>query len=502
MISSLKYHTETSYERHTLGGHTLDWVNQPRLFKNYPDSLDRVPLPQFEDIPQASLWALPQESSPKPLDLDIIARLLDLTQTVTAKARHANGDFFYRSAASAGALYPNEIYVAAHDVTMLDPGLYHYDIYQRSLTAIRKQPVLTPLIDALPQKNNTGIAATFFITGIFNRSAWKYRQRAYRYVLLDAGHILWNLMTAVKTLAVSSRMVADFSDTKINHLLGVDGQREVCLVCVNLFYGSTITETGNSVVLPDTGSRIVNASQTADSEMGYPLIRDIHQSGCLTDISVSPLSKQPQPSLIIGPKFDESRPFRQQSIAQRTLYPNALFTRRSKRNFVPATLPHTRFMELMDFLSRQGSQILRYSSGYPRPMPITVGFIADHIEGLESGFYLCDFDAHCFGKVTSGKFQSRMAAICLDQVWLKNACLHVLFMTNFQDVDHYWGARGYRYAMLEAGRLGQALYVAATALNLGCCGIGALFDYDAQDVLTLNATSFLCYLVAVGIVKK
>ena len=95
-----------------------------------------------------------------------------------------------------------------------------------------------------------------------------------------------------------------------------------------------------------------------------------------------------------------------------------------------------------------------------------------------------------------------MAWICLDQRWLTNAGVHFLFVSNLDVLDGTCGARGYRYAMLPAGRMGQRLYVAATAMGLGCCGIGALYDGEAAALLGLNEASVLLYLVAVGAVKK
>jgi nitroreductase len=87
-------------------------------------------------------------------------------------------------------------------------------------------------------------------------------------------------------------------------------------------------------------------------------------------------------------------------------------------------------------------------------------------------------------------------------MWLANAAVHFLFLANLDVLDRTWGARGYRYAMLQAGRLGQRLYVASTALGLGCCGIGALYDGEAASLLGLNENSRLLYLVAVGTVKR
>ena len=56
--------------------------------------------------------------------------------------------------------------------------------------------------------------------------------------------------------------------------------------------------------------------------------------------------------------------------------------------------------------------------------------------------------------------------------------------------------------MLTAGRLGQRLYVAAEALGMGCCGIGALYDGEAMEMLGLNQSSRLLYLVGVGNIKR
>jgi nitroreductase len=97
---------------------------------------------------------------------------------------------------------------------------------------------------------------------------------------------------------------------------------------------------------------------------------------------------------------------------------------------------------------------------------------------------------------------ARSTSVCLDQEWLKNAGVHFLFLANLEVIEKTWGPRGYRYAMLTAGRLGQRLYVSAEAMGMGCCGIGALYDGEAMDMLGLNQSSRLLYLVAVGTVKK
>ena len=95
-----------------------------------------------------------------------------------------------------------------------------------------------------------------------------------------------------------------------------------------------------------------------------------------------------------------------------------------------------------------------------------------------------------------------MAQVCLDQMWLANAGLHFLFLTNLDTLDQTWGSRGYRYAMMSAGRLGERLYLMSSAFGLGCCGIGAFYDQEAAELLELDEGNYLLYLVAVGSIKR
>ena len=66
----------------------------------------------------------------------------------------------------------------------------------------------------------------FIWTGVFRRSKWKYKQRAYRYVYLDAGHLAQNLALAAVALGMGSCQIAALYDEEANALLGVDGVEE------------------------------------------------------------------------------------------------------------------------------------------------------------------------------------------------------------------------------------------------------------------------------------
>ena len=134
----------------------------------------------------------------------------------------------------------------------------------------------------------------------------------------------------------------------------------------------------------------------------------------------------------------------------------------------------------------------------PYDSSFCIGFLAGNVESLDSGLYLLDREKGAIGLVRSGHFLEQMSHICLDQGWLAGAALHFIFITNMEVLDRTWGARGYRYAMFTAGSMGERLYLAASALGLGCCGIGAFYDREASELLGLNSESRILYVVAIG----
>jgi SagB-type dehydrogenase family enzyme len=177
-------------------------------------------------------------------------------------------------------------------------------------------------------------------------------------------------------------------------------------------------------------------------------------------------------------------------------YAESVLKRRSIRAYGSDPYPRQQLMQLLSLLCRPlalGTEPNRIDNSN-----LTVGFLATRVADFESGFYLLDrADKKCL-LVKPGNLNNKMAAVCLDQDWLRQAPLHFLFMSNLDQHEVQMGSRGYRYDLLDAGRMGQRLYMGATAMGDGCCGIGALYDQEARDLLGLNEGSYLLYLVAVG----
>lgn len=223
-----RFQRETQYVRGEIPGGGLDWANQPESYKIYPDA-PRVALetPRFRGGP--SLWELLRQRrsvrafGEPPLALGDLGRLLWAAQGVTRRAH----DIVFRTAPSAGALYPIETYVGAQRVEGLEPGIYHYHVPDHALEELRIGDLrMQTARAALDQRMVLHADVVFFWTAVFERSKWKYKQRAYRYIYLDAGHIAQNFALAAEALSLGSCQIAALYDDEVNALLEVDGERE------------------------------------------------------------------------------------------------------------------------------------------------------------------------------------------------------------------------------------------------------------------------------------
>ena len=482
-----------------MNGHTLDWSNQPRVFKAY-DDIETIPLPRVDKFPEADLWDLYFSKTNKRfenrLDLKKLSQILSTSYGLTAKHTYSGQTVFYRSVASAGALYPAEIYFLVSNIENLQPGLYHYGVRNRSVTPLRGGDDIA-IMSAMPdglEKQSSSIV--FIISGIFFRSSWKYRDRAYRYVLLDAGHLIENLALALRATGLPYSIDYDFDDEHMGHMIGFDDKKEVSLASVHVGDRSS-TALKKLKKSPPLSPAIIEASSVSPVQTVYEDIIEIHRSG----INIpEQFVKDPDISSNLGLNPLKWIPIYQNTPSDKKLtYPEAVFSRRSRRNFINQKIKKTTFIQLIDIVFTDRAENFSVAKGYSAS--ISIGFLAGNIEDLSSGFYLADSTNKMAGYVDFEPTTDKMAAACLDQLWLCSASVHFLFMANLKMIDQFWGPRGYRYAMMTAGRLGHSLYLGATALGLGCCGIGAFYDDEAKNILGLNPESYLLYLVAVGKVK-
>ncbi|MFH0902182.1 MAG: SagB/ThcOx family dehydrogenase [Pseudomonadota bacterium] len=226
-----QFQTGTKYERGKLRGGGLDWATKPDTYRRYPGA-KRLVLPPPQTAGGADLWGVlaarrsVRRFQSAPLTQAGLSQLLWAAQGITLQAE----GYGFRTAPSAGALYPVETYVVIHSVEGVEPGVYHYAAETHELEQLhsgdyRREVAGAALDQAMAAQSNL----VFVWTAVFARSKWKYRQRAYRYVYLDAGHIAANVALAAVALGLGSCQVAALYDDEANALLGVDGKEESTL---------------------------------------------------------------------------------------------------------------------------------------------------------------------------------------------------------------------------------------------------------------------------------
>ena len=495
MKSALEYHDGVSYDRYAMKGGYLNWNNRPSVYKEYKN-LPLISLPGDFSIPEVSTFRLlsgmrKKVEVPEP-GIENIAQVFALAYGFTAKARHGSENFYYRSAPSAGALFPVEIYLASQGTNHVGNGLYHYTISRFGLIKLRDgcfdEFIRTEILD----KQESGNSLTFFLTILFYRSAWKYRDRAYRYHLLDSGHVLENLSLALVSAGFPSRIELTFEDKKASVFLGLNSNQEAPIALVRCVR-KTCKDRDEGSDVPVIQYPI---KPVAPKEEFFSEINEIDTmcrltkpfSGGRESENVSPVKRVTEWTSL------ETTCNGEMGLS----YYQTVMTRRSKRNFVRQPMDVKRFSALVSSLAIavNDNPIVKRSTFF------YTGALIGAVEEFESGFYAIDLEEVKLGKIRAGSFCARMAQACLDQGWLVNASVHFVFIVDFNAVERSFGPRGYRYAMIESGRLGQRLYLAATAIGLGCCGIGAFYDGEAAEILGLSGQERMVYLVGVGMVKK
>ena len=222
------FQQETKYQRGHLPGGGLDWASKPETYKQYPGA-PKIPLSPPQTEGGAPIWdVLQQRRSMRrfrdaPIEEAQLSQLLWAAQGITQIQR----GFGYRTAPSAGALYPVETYVVIHAVEDIEPGVYHYAVARHELDQLKTGDFRADIARAALDQ---GIAyranAVFVWTAVFERSKWKYRQRCYRYIYMDAGHVAQNVALAAVSLGLGSCQIAALYDNEANAVLGVDGLDE------------------------------------------------------------------------------------------------------------------------------------------------------------------------------------------------------------------------------------------------------------------------------------
>ena len=487
----------------------IDLSTKPPLYKAYTGA-PRIPLPTSFDPPACpTVTAVAGEPASEldgghadqTLDLTGLAQLLHFSAGVIRRGvLPRSGEIHYRAAASAGALYPVEVYLVASDVPGLRAGVYHFSPADASLTLLREGDHRRELVEATGGDERVAEApVTLALSAVFWRSAWKYGERGYRYCHWDAGTVLSNALSLARGADLPIGVVTGFHDGRVNRLLGLTPKREAVLCLVPVGSGS---EPPPAVPLSDALLLAAQVDDGAGTETSYQAITQTHASTCLTssnevlawrraenDLASSSTQYPGEP---IGHSQDRSD---LDAMSSESLG-STILNRGSTRRFERAAISYTQFAAILNASTRQfPADFGRHGQG----LLLEAYMIVNAVEGLETGAYFFSPTDRKLELLKKGDFRDEAGHLCFEQALGADCSAVVYFLASLEQVLARYGNRGYRAAQLEAGvRIGN-VYLCAHSVGLGATGM-TFYDDEVVEFFSPHAAGKgVMSLAAVGV---
>lgn len=188
-----------------------------------------LPAPSALDIPSMDLRAIVdqrrslrryQEQALSQVELSYLLWMTQGVKEITSRPSTL------RPVPSAGARHAFETFLLVNRVEGLVPGLYRFAASQHALVPLdTSEAIREDIIHACwDQKQIRGGAVTFLWVAVTERMTWRYVERGYRYLLLDAGHICQNLYLAAEAISCGACAIGSFDDARLNQVMDLDGE--------------------------------------------------------------------------------------------------------------------------------------------------------------------------------------------------------------------------------------------------------------------------------------
>lgn len=472
------YHERT---KHRPGGYArgpeyLNWEDQPDPFRRFT----RAPLHPLPLLPD-----LPDSAHPTALDLHGISKLLELSMGLSNWKQFGPDRWAQRCNPSSGNLHPTEAYVVSNRVPGLADGVHHYAPREHALEH------RAALAD--------GDDHTWCLVGLSSivwREAWKYGERAFRYVQLDVGHALGTIRYAAAVLGWSLRLLP-LEDRPVARLLGLDRANDFANAEVehpDLLLQVCAESTAQPAPWPETTDWRGEANPLGgDPYLKWPVLNEV-QTACESCKSVEIPSTTGQPAVT----------------PDRKVLAQLIRQRRSAQSFIgkQSTLKLADFTRLLRaVLPEKGS--LPWDV-WPLSPKLHLVLFVHRIEDLEPGLYALprhaggrllmqsalnpEFDWLAMESLLKGLPVYRLQGGDVRKVArglschqeIASASSFSLAMLAEYDAALQSDASSYRHLHWEAGLLGQALYLEAEAVGMRGTGIGCFFDDSVHQTLGMH----------------
>lgn len=340
---------------------------------------------------------------------------------------------------SAGGLYPCEIYIQIREVKGLLSGIYHYEPLSDSICLIHEFSLdgLEPYFKKQNQQK-----FIFLISNAYFRSSWKYDKRAIRYILLDTGHQLASIYSALTIEGFDFSIEFDFEKKLLNEEFAFDS--------FEFFQVALCIENNKKSKIRKIREKLVGVCAT-DYRVKNSFVEEFFK-----------LDAMAFKELEIKNFFEEIMPLQIQESIDR---------RRSTRVFKQESISKKEF----EFITKD---IFSFAFKYD----LEIFFINHNIDSLKKG----SFKEETF--IKKGDFKELSSKLAFNQKLAGNSCF-TLFFTSKKESN-------YTQNSIICGFLAHIISLRASSLGIGSSGIGAYFDDLCQEFFQ-SQNNFL-YLQAVG----
>ena len=417
------YHEATKHSYMSVRQHPnyLDWSMQPSPFKVY-EGYPLIPLDTFKKT----------------------HRFIYLLGGINAKKIYPGVSYYLRTIPSAGALYPTEIYLQMRGVKGFEDGIYHFSVAENGLRLLYRLGDGEGVEYYFKQKRLIeGIIVLY--SSIYYRSSWKYKNRAFRYCLLDGGHALGALEMSALLYEHAYHIHYDFDKASLNEIFGF-AKREFFLsyAIVGVPRGDEAKRLGMRLSFVD------GTKHFAENDFIYQAYeQSLKLTGCRASFRF--------------PKF---------SLQQDRLY-EAIMQRRSARAFQLKPIKK----EQLDFVLG----IIQEPIPSDCDEKVAIYYVVNRVEGVQKGLYKNS------KLIKAGDFSQKVGYLCLEQA-LGSESAVTFFLTS--------SAKNYQPSYQKAGHIGHRCYIASEYLGLGCSGIGAYYDDEVREFLQTD--DMVLYALAIG----
>ena len=176
--------------------------------------------------------------------------------------------------------------------------------------------------------------------------------------------------------------------------------------------------------------------------------------------------------------------------------------RRTIRSFTSEQLTMEQFSQLLwaaqGITDDKGFKRAAASGGALYPMDIYAVVGKDGVEGIKAGIYHYEPNDHSISLMSEGDFKNELAEASLSQKWMAKAPLNLMITAEYSRICGRYGERGVRYAMIEAGHIGQNIFLQAEALGLGAGIVGAFQDERVIKTIKIPSNHEPLLIMPVG----